>query len=534
MRKQPNTKKKRGVFVRAIDGVVSTLSPQRGYRRSMAREMMDLGPEWLLGGNGGYRSARKNRTNEDWMPTDGTADEAILDDLPTLRARSQDAARNNADVAGAIVTMVVNVVATGIRLQSRIPYRDFLSESGIDEDALSVIRDASETIFNQWVPWADAAGRLDFYEMQSQVERSMLVDGEVIAIRQMLDDPRRPFETAVELVEASRLATPIDKMGDKSVKSGVKIGTHGEPLGYWIKKAGGKTPTADGFNFFERIDDATGLLNVLHLYHQDRPGQTRGVPMTSSQLDLTEQIERYVEAEVIATRSAACNALIVKTPDPFSAAAGSASYTQSGEHATERIEEMQPGAVHYLLPGQDVSTFQLDRPGTQFETFLSVMQRRFGTAWGIPFELIAKDFSKANYSSMRTALLQAYRLFRYRQQWLARKLCQPVYEWVLHEVAARGRFPIDVATFVEHSDLWTMAHWVPAGWEWIDPLKEAGAAEKSMGNYLSALVEESARRGLDWEQTLEEASRVMKKMEELGLPIPKVFQTAPAQGQGAA
>jgi len=337
------------------------------------------------------------------------------------------------------------------------------------------------------------------------------------------------------LIEPSRMATPVDKIGDNSIRAGVKIGEHGEPIGYWIRKgtaAGLGTPTAQGFTYYPRVDEQTGIQNVLHLYHQDRPGQSRGVPMMSTQLDLINHIERYVEAEVVASRSAACNAWVVKTPDPFSSAAANTAMTQQNAYGSyDKIESQSPGAVHYLQPGQDIDTFKVDRPGTQFEGFLTVMQRRFGTAWGLPYELIAKDFSKTNYSSARAALLQAYRLFRYRQSWLARKFCQPVWEWVMQESAAKGILPVDVATLVKHQSLLLGAHWVPPGWEWVDPMKEASAAEKSMGNYLSALVEEAARRGLNWEQILEEAARVMAKIEELDLPMPKVFQT---QQQGGA
>jgi len=523
MRQRPEERQpKPNMIARALDAFIGTLSPRRGAQRLMARSVAG----WLAA-EGGYRSARHNRLNSEWHPMDGSADDAILNDLPTLRARSQDAVRNNSDAASAVSTMVTNVVANGIRLQSRVSMADGLPEDGITEEMASAMQKACEVVFYRWQPWADAAGRLDFFEMQAQVERAMLVDGEVLAIRQMIDMPGRPYKTAVELVEPARLGTPIDMMSDKSIRGGVKIGEHGEPMGYWIMKPqanGLQKASSDGYTYYEKMDPMTGMANVLHLYHQDRPGQSRGVPMLSSQLDLIEHIERYVEAEVVAARSAACSGIIITTPDPYSAAAGNATILQTGTDGTERIENLQPNMVQYLMPGQDMKTFQVDRPGTQFEGFLSVMQRRFGSAWGLPDALISKDFSKANYSSMRAALLQAYRLFRYRQSWLSRKFCQPVYEWVLQEAAAMGQLPVDAATFVNHLDIFCAAQWVPPGWEWIDPLKEATAAEKSMGNYLSNLVQEAATRGLNWEHILEDAARVMSKMGELELPTPKVFQ----------
>jgi len=155
---------------RALDGFIGTLSPTRGFRRKMAR-LMTNDADWMMA-SGGYRSARKNRVTDDWQPEDGSADEAILDDLPTLRARSQDVVRNNADAAGIVTTMVANVVSNGIRPQARTPHNEDMLADGVTEEGVKALARAMEATFNAWVPWADAAGRLDFWEMQAQVERN--------------------------------------------------------------------------------------------------------------------------------------------------------------------------------------------------------------------------------------------------------------------------------------------------------------------------------------------------------------------------
>ena len=65
--------------------------------------------------------------------------------------------------------------------------------------------------------------------------------------------------------------------------------------------------------------------------------------------------------------------------------------------------------------------------------FVETVLRHIGTAVGLPYEPLLKDFSKTNYSSARAALLEAWRFFRGRRHWLATNWASPVYELWLEE-----------------------------------------------------------------------------------------------------
>jgi capsid protein len=58
-----------------------------------------------------------------WMPLLGSADSDLLSELPTLVSRSRDLTRNHGVAAGAIQTLVDNVIGTGLRLASIPDYR---------------------------------------------------------------------------------------------------------------------------------------------------------------------------------------------------------------------------------------------------------------------------------------------------------------------------------------------------------------------------------------------------------------------------
>ena len=128
---------------------------------------------------------------------------------------------------------------------------------------------------------------------------------------------------------------------------------------------------------------------------------------------------------------------------------------------------------------------------------------------------MAKDFSKTNYSSARAALLEARRYFKMRQEWLSRKLCQPVWEMVLEEAYLRREISAD--TFYENKRYWTGASWIAPGWEWVDPLKEAQAAEVGLKNGIVTFSDIYAQEGKDWEESFEQRKREETKIKELGL-----------------
>jgi lambda family phage portal protein len=194
--------------------------------------------------------------------------------------------------------------------------------------------------------------------------------------------------------------------------------------------------------------------------------------------------------------------------------------------------------IKHLLPGEDITSFNPQRPGATFEPFVERILKAISAALGLPYELVAKDFSKTNYSSARAALLEARRYFKMRQEWLARKLCQPVWERILEEAYLTRQ--LEAATFLEKKEYWVQSSWIAPGWEWVDPLKEAQAAEVGLKNGIITYSDLYASEGKDWEESLEQRKREQDKIKELGLeevinndskPKDKTKEEAPEKSQ---
>lgn len=503
-----------------IDGVVAVFSPKAALQRKMYRLALKQA--------GSYRGADKSRLRSSWLPGSGSADEDLLNELPDLRDRSRDLNRNDAHAAGITNTMVSNVVGTGIRPQSRID-RDSV---GIDDTTADQFQQRAERAWQKWIPFADAGDRQDFYEIQQLVERQMLENGEVIVIPIMVIDNRRPYRLALDIIESDRLATPSDLRSNKSIRSGVELGERGEPVAYYIRKSHPgdmaykyRTPTSDQFIRYPARNEL-GRPNILHLYWIKRPGQTRGEPFFAPVMTYFKDLSDYMEAELVAARVAACFAAFIKKTNPYDAAIGRAGSTNS---KSQRIESIEPGMIEYLNPGEEVSQVSPNRPGGTFEPFVERILRAISSALNLPYEVVAKDFSRTNYSSARAALLEARRFFRVRQDFIAKKLCNPIWEMLLEEAYLLGELP--VLNFYDNRIDLVRARWIAPGWGWVDPTKEVEASRESIDGNLSTLADEAAALGKDWEEVLEQRAREEKRLRELNLenkPLQKSSAPDPA------
>jgi lambda family phage portal protein len=155
--------------------------------------------------------------------------------------------------------------------------------------------------------------------------------------------------------------------------------------------------------------------------------------------------------------------------------------------------------------------------------------RQIGVALGIPYELVIKDFSKTNYSSARAALLEAWRFFLARRAWLATYWAQPVYALWLEEAVNAGL--IDAPDFYENRAYYQRAKWIGPGRGWVDPVKEAQAAQIRMDIMVSTLEDECAEQGNDWVDVLEQRAIEQARMRELGLVPP--LSPVPPRGEQA-
>jgi len=498
---------------------------------------------------------RKQLSN--WIPSRLPADFDLLPDLPTLVGRARDLDRNNGVAAGALQTLQDNVAGTGLRLGANPDYRSL-------GQTIDWAEEWSRKVESLWKTYAestavDIAGQLNFSSMTQLIFRSALENGEALALVMWQDRGlETPFRTCFQLIESDRLSNPYFKPPTLNLLGGVEKDNFGRPLAYWIRRLPqfltsvfsvvgseflGPTDSVmmQGFTW-DRIPAQTtwSRKRVLHIHQKERIEQTRGRPILTPVIEQFRMLDSYQRTEL---QSSIVNALIagvIETPLDSATLADLVGGDPS-EYLAAKNEyrvALEGGTMIPLYPGDKLAPFLPARPNAQFTQFCETVDRQIGTSMGLPYELLLKDFSKTNYSSARAALLEAWRSFAVRRAWLAEYWAAPVYRLWLEEAVGRGM--IEAPNFYENYWYYCRSKWIGIGRGWIDPVKEAEAAQIRMQSMVSTLEMECAEQGQDYNEILEQLALEQKRKEQLGLPtmdlslapLSRELPGAPAPAQG--
>lgn len=463
-----------------------------------------------------------------WQPLRASADADLLPELGTLVARSTDLARNDGVAAGAQQTFADNVIGgAGLRLSSR-PLHALL---GKDKAWAREFAKQAEAFFQLW--WGDTAcdacDEQDGAGLTNSIARSLWLNGEACAVPLWRPEPGSLFATKLLLVDPARLSNPHGQRDSASLRAGVaRDPVIGKAIGYWVRK----THPGDLYHFglassaAARVDEweyiparaPWGRRRFIHVHDKDRTGATRGKPILSAVMEQFKMLGHYKATELKASIVNALIAAFVKTPldqdalvDLFGGSPEAAAAYMDGR--TQADVALKGGAIIPLQPGEDLVPFTPARPATGFDSFVMSCHRHIAAGLNIPYELLLKDFTKTNYSSARAALLEAWRYFNGMRRKVAQQFCQQAYLLVLEEMADRR--------IVDAPDFWTLqrayaaSRWIGPGRGWVDPAKEADAAEARLRNNLSTLEAEAAEQGLDWEELLEQRAIELQRMAEL-------------------
>ena len=464
-----------------------------------------------------HKAASQNlRELASWQPGKGSADSDLLPELSTMVARSRDLFRNHGIAAGALQTLSDNIVGTGFRLSAKPDYK-LLGKTKEWEDEWQA------KVEGLWRAWADsfacdAAQKLNFHGLTTQVFKSCLINGEALALPLWIKG--RQFSTTIQLVEPDRLSNPHYACDTKTMRSGIEIDKYGSAVAYYFQKEHpGDYWSAE--QKWERIPAFTdfGRRRVIHIHDINRIGQSRGKPILSSIMPMFKMLDHYERSELQAAIVNAMIAAFIETPmdnEGLNELFGGSSDDYLNAKKDWQVK-LEGGSIIPIFPGDKVAPFTPSRPNSAYGAFVENLLRHIGTGLNIPYELLLKDFSKTNYSSARSALLEAWRYFNGRRQWLSDYWATPVYELWLEEAVNKGL--VDAPDFYENKYAYTRCKWIGPGRGWVDPVKEAQACQIRMDIGLSTLETECASQGLDWEEVLEQRAREKAKLQELGLDI---------------
>lgn len=282
----------------------------------------------------------------------------------------------------------------------------------------------------------------------------------------------------------------------------------------------------------------TGRRNILHILQDfERPGQNRGVPVLAPVIESLKQLGRYTDAELVAVVVAGIFTVFIKSESPDTPV-GEAGipHDELTDRADENSLEMAPGGVVGLAEGESVETADPGRPNTAFDGFVTAICRQIGAALELPYELLIKHFT-ASYSASRAALLEAWKMFRMRREWMIQTFCQPIYEEWLSEAIAKGRVYAPGFFYApEVRAAWCGAQWYGPSQGQLDPLKEVKAAKIRVDEDFSTRERETAElTGANFENAIPIRAREEQQRRKNGLknsqPCPTEIETTDSEEQ---
>ena len=500
-----------------IDKAVARVSPSKGVARLNSRAkwnaLTGTGPVQRAGG-------QKKGTLFNWIVSRLTRFNESQE-RETLTERSQDLVANTPHAVSCVESLTTNVVGTGLMPQSKPKWKRL----GITEDQAKDFAEQAEWVFGKWCQHSDIADRLHFQDAQYLASYSMFVNGEWLFLPTMRREAPGPGQSVVRLalqaLSPVRMSTPYDLANDEGLRDGVKLSSVGAPVGYWVAtpKSGRLSPQlkSEDFTYYPAwIGHRPGLLHSFHSAAKE-PDRVRGVSILAPAMKCFKDLYDYLDFELVGAIVASSPAMWIEQDNANDYTAGFPT-EQNSRGDEEKYQEFDPGSVYY--GGGKPHVLKNERPSNTFEGFIETLIRAVGTSVGLPYEVVAKDFSKTNYSSARAALLEAWRVYNLHRKWLERHFCQPVWQMVLEEAWLRGelKLPAGGPDFYAGFAEYCHATWIGPAKGHVDPVKETKANKLLKDENVLTLADWAAEQGKAWEDQIEQRGREEEKRQET-MPI---------------
>jgi len=430
------------------------------------------------------RESRFVRRRTGLAPQGGTADyhyrnEAkYYDDIE--KARDMD--RNDCVVGQTITRAVDNIVQGGFSLDPQT------GDKKLDQD-----------LWQRWQDWSnspdcDIAGEMTFQDIEHQVMRSTLLDGDIVALGLESGE--------LQLIEAHAIQNSA-RMPNTFL--GVTIDDYRRREKYWVLKDA-NTPNESKATKADPVDvrDENGNRQLFHIYDPKRSTQTRGITAFAPIMQLAGMFEDIQFAKLVQQQVVSCFAIFRQQavinnggspPSTVGYGNGSVETTLGG---TRYIEDITPGMEVVGAPGETLQGFSPNVPNAEFFNHVKLMLQLIGVNLGLPLCLVLMDGSETNFSGWRGAVDEARKGFKRNQTNLANRFHKEVYRWKLRQWSDED--PALGQAFKRLGSKVFNHKWNCPTWQYIDPVGDAQGDALRITNSLISPRRLHAEGGRDWEE----------------------------------
>lgn len=454
--------------------------PQTNSNQSKTFTAQDLKAAQKKAHKRGFDAASRSNRLSNWRTSTTDSDAEVRGNIQIMRNRYRDLMRNNAWATRAIQVIKSNTVGSGILPQF-----------------------ATKRTQTRWEQWGDTTacdhdGRHDFYGIQQLVIGTVAAVGDCLVVRRRTN--KTPLGLTIQVLEPEYLDITKEgpTKGGGMIFNGIEYNADGQRVGYWLYE--NHPGQAFGYRHTSKFMPEK---DVIHIYRQDRPGQSIGYPWGASVMTKMRDLADWQDNKLYRAKIAACFTAFVYDSLPGGPT----------EENGDLITQLEPGNVEYLPPGKQVAFASPPSAGGE-ESYNSDILREIAAGFGITAESLTGDLSGVNFSSGRMGWIEMQRnIDSWRWTMLIPILCEGVAKWFQEQLYLKD----DIRE--------TAVTWTPPRREMIDPAKELKAYKEAIRNGFLSLSEVIRTLGYDPTVTLTELSNDFDLLDSLGL----VLDTDPRQ-----
>jgi capsid protein len=353
-----------------------------------------------------------------------------------------------------------------------------------------------EAYFAEKAKRIDITNRFSFYQAQSILLRGMIRDGDSFAAKVR----NGAGEAKLQLMEAHRVGDPLEGKVPEGMHDGIQFGPYGEYIAVNIYRSDGSS----------RQILAQSMMMVVD---QEYASGARGVPLLQHSINSIQDEMEILALEKQAVKDNGDVTRIIKKAGGIIDGDMANELGSTGTGSYSNLANTMGGKLIALEPGEDMTSFQSNRPNATFTGFLAALERDISMGV-LPYEFVS-DPSKLGGASIRLVTAKASRVFGKYQNTIIETFCVPTWGYIIGQGIAAGDIPDDPK--------WNEVSWTTPKSVTVDAGRDAANDRNDVEMGLLSMSELYAQRGLDFRTEMDKRASdmafIIEKAKTAKIPV---------------
>lgn len=374
--------------------------------------------------------------------------------------------------------------------------------------------------------WSEFADEIRLASTLRQSMQTIVVDGEAFLF--IAPNPRKSLGFDLRLIDSQRVGNPDLIISTRRMQDGVYLDDFGNVYQYCFYNV------PDNATLYYQPNNYTLIpaSQVLHLFREDLPGQTRGVSWFAAALPLLQQLREYTAAVIESAKRSAKFVATIETQTGFNLDDFRDQFYLPNEIViSENGQPIPPptmlpydawgrmrsdnGDTLILPPGTTQKTFDASQPTTEASQFTNNILGQIGYSLGLPRNKATGSSHEYNFASGRLDNQPFEMLIKTLQlDVFERRCCDRLFKLFYEMLLPRLYRDFDDAPALDEID-----------WEWVWPEPPLVDAESTART--NAIRVQSAQATLEevWNEThaFSEFSDVREQIKDDEKDFPNVY-----------